>query len=316
MAVLLLFVTGSYGVWAQHAGTLDTKKLKLSATTGASDTSMKAPEFEAPEKINVPVYLRLLGTDLKQAFGTPVRMKGDDWANTGKFLLVAAGLSFLDEPVQQKASHLLYHHPVMQNISREATNFGGSYEICVLAGLGAYGLLFKNQKIKNTMLLATQAYITSAAVGKLVKFLTNRQRPFVADSSFAEVEPTFHGPFYKTSVAGSPRGTNSSFPSAHTTVAFAAATVFAMEYRDKPLVPILAYSAATLVGLSRLTENKHWATDVLTGAALGYLSGRLVVRNFHRLVQKTSQPGKATALHFNLGYDQGKVVAGLFYTFR
>jgi membrane-associated phospholipid phosphatase len=68
----------------------------------------------------------------------------------------------------------------------------------------------------------------------------------------------------------------------HTTLAFAAATVYAMEYRNKPLIPVLAYTAASLIGLSRITENKHWATDVVAGAALGYLSGRQVVNNYHR----------------------------------
>lgn len=58
-----------------------------------------------------------------------------------------------------------------------------------------------------------------------------------------------------------------------------------MEYKEKPLIPIISYTAATLIGLSRGTENKHWATDVLVGAALGYLSGKQVVNNYHRYAE-------------------------------
>ena len=75
---------------------------------------------------------------------------------------------------------------------------------------------------------------------------------------------------------------STAFPSGHTTAAFAAATVFAQEYRDRLWVSILSYSAASLIGLSRITENAHWASDVFAGAALGYVTGLQVVRNYHR----------------------------------
>jgi membrane-associated phospholipid phosphatase len=131
-----------------------------------------------------------------------------------------------------------------------------------------------------------------------------------------QAEPTFYGPFYKTPKDPNGRTTNSSFPSGHTTVAFAAATVFAMEYHNKPLVPILAYSAATLIGLSRIAENKHWATDVLTGAAVGYLTGKLVVNNYHRYARLKAPQQKKNRVTFNLQYNMGTLMPGLTYTFR
>jgi membrane-associated phospholipid phosphatase len=98
-------------------------------------------------------------------------------------------------------------------------------------------------------------------------------------------------------------------------VAFAAATVFAMEYKDKPIVPILAYAAASLVGVSRITENKHWATDVLVGAGLGYLSGRQVVNNYHRYARLKAPKQKGNTVSFNLQYMYGQLVPGIVYTF-
>ena len=55
-----------------------------------------------------------------------------------------------------------------------------------------------------------------------------------------------------------------------------------MQYKDKPAVPIISYSAATLVGISRLTEQKHWASDVFVGALLGYVCGRQVVSHYNK----------------------------------
>ena len=96
---------------------------------------------------------------------------------------------------------------------------------------------------------------------------------------------------------------------------FAAATVFAKEYKNVPWVPPVAYGAASLVGLSRITENKHWTTDVVVGATLGFLCGRQVVNNYHRYA-KLKAPGKSGTLSFNLNYNGYNFEPGLNYTFR
>jgi membrane-associated phospholipid phosphatase len=150
----------------------------------------------------------------------------------------------------------------------------------------------------------------------LLKYLTGRQRPSYYNSNSLEAEPTFRGPFSKAGKDINGKSISSSFPSGHTTVAFAAATVFALEYKDKPFVPILAYSAATLIGLSRITENKHWATDVFIGAVLGYYTGKQVVRNYHRYAQLNAlRQKKKNSLSFNLDYLQGRLLPGLVYKF-
>ena len=74
-----------------------------------------------------------------------------------------------------------------------------------------------------------------------------------------------------------------SLPSAHVTVAFAAATAATIETRrswpgaTKYVIPI-AYGAAALTGASRMYKNKHWASDVLAGAGLGAYSAVLFDR--------------------------------------
>jgi len=49
------------------------------------------------------------------------------------------------------------------------------------------------------------------------------------------------------------------------------------QYRDSPVVPIVAYSIAAGTALSRVIDNIHWASDVLVGSATGYAVGRAVV---------------------------------------
>jgi membrane-associated phospholipid phosphatase len=75
-------------------------------------------------------------------------------------------------------------------------------------------------------------------------------------------------------VTRSPRPDNpqerDSFPSCHTTTAFAVARV---QSHFHPDYAILWYSGAALIGYSRLDLNRHRFADVLIGAGLGYLVG-------------------------------------------
>lgn len=316
----LLYLLLSFPVagFSQKTDTLINKLDSLSKKTDSAGHQLNniAPKaYNENTQLTFKTYFVLLGSDLKQSFTKPFHMKKKDWGNLGKFALVAGALSFADEPIQKGALSLRNRNAGIVNVGKYVTNFGGLYEAYALAGLGAYGFIFKNEKMKTTTLLATQAYIAGAAVEGVTKFLSGRTRPSIY-SAGVEAEPRFLGPFSKTATSVGGKKVFSSFPSGHTTVAFAAATVFAMEYKNKPIIPIIAYGAATMIGLSRITENKHWSTDVLVGAALGFLTGKEVVNNYHRY-SKLKAPGqKKNSVTFNLGYSYGHFTPGLIYKFR
>jgi len=74
-----------------------------------------------------------------------------------------------------------------------------------------------------------------------------------------------------------------SFPSGHTVMAFAAAAaVTSTTNRWWPqstwYVGPAMYGGATLAGMSRMYDNKHWASDVVVGAAIGMFAGMKIVR--------------------------------------
>ncbi|MEO8413407.1 MAG: phosphatase PAP2 family protein [Ginsengibacter sp.] len=288
---------------------------KKSDSAGGQVNNIVPKAYNQNTKITFNTYFILLGSDLKQSFTKPFHMTRKDWGNLGKFAIVTGALAFADEPIQKGALRLRKSNPNLDHVSKYITNFGGIYEAYALAAFGAYGFIFKNEKMKTTTLLATQAYIAGAAVESVTKFLSGRTRPSYYPEG-TEAEPAFLGPFSKTATSASGKKVYSSFPSGHTTVAFAAATVFALEYNDKPLIPIIAYSAATMIGLSRITENKHWATDVLVGAALGFLTGKEVVNNYHRYSKLKAPNQKKNTVTFNLNYYSGHFEPGLVYKFN
>ena len=271
--------------------------------------------FQNYSLLNFHTYFILLGQNVKQEFTKPFHLKKKDWGNLGKYAAVTFVLSFTDEPVQQAALRLRNRNTGLNNISKDVTNFGGIYEVFTVAGIGAYGLISKNNKLANTALISSQAYITSGAISTVLKYLSGRTRPsyYPAD---VEAEPRFLGPFHKSLNDANGSKENSSFPSGHSTVAFAVATVFATEYKDYPVVPAIAYSAASLISISRITENKHWVTDVVTGAAIGYLSGKLVVKNYHRFQKITSSERKKNSVSFSVNYNWGHIEPCIIYKFR
>jgi len=314
----VVFMMLSLAIFSQKPDTLIQKLDSLSRKTdsaGGQTNNINKTAYNDNTRITFSSYFILLGSDLKQEFTAPFHFTRKDWGTFGKFVLIEGALFLVDESVQQNALHLREVNPGVRNVSKYVTQFGGSYEAYVLVALGGYGFIFKNEKLKTTTLLATQAYITGAAMESVLKFLSGRQRPSYYDPRSVEAEPKFHGPLssYRKDFNGS--RTNSSFPSGHTTVAFAAATVFAMEYRDRPLVPLISYSAATLIGLSRITENKHWITDVFAGAALGFFTGKLVVNNYHRYAKLKAPNQKKNSISFNLQYHYGRLIPGLTYRF-
>ena len=74
-----------------------------------------------------------------------------------------------------------------------------------------------------------------------------------------------------------------SLPSAHVTVAFAAATAISEEVGQswpgaERVVRPVGYSLAGLVGVARMYKNKHWASDVVAGSGLGIYSAVLFER--------------------------------------
>ena len=64
--------------------------------------------------------------------------------------------------------------------------------------------------------------------------------------------------------------TNNAFPSGHTTMAFMGAHMFHKEYKHRsPFYSIAAYAIATMTGVLRQLNSRHWISDVTVGAGLG-----------------------------------------------
>jgi membrane-associated phospholipid phosphatase len=128
----------------------------------------------------------------------------------------------------------------------------------------------------------TEAVLVASLAGDILKGAFGRARPYV-DSAFNPNDFKFGRGFGRDDRFRS-------FPSGHTLAAFAAAAAVADETsrwwpRSTWLIGSAMYGGAALVGLSRMYNNMHWASDVIVGAAIGTFAGIKVVR-YHQ-----SHPG-------------------------
>ena len=321
MRIILLSICLSFISAAGFGQQKDTLIRKLDSLSQKTDSAGKQinntmeAAYNPQTILTFKTYFLLLGSNIKQSFTKPFHMTGKDWGKFGAFAIAAGGLSLADETIQKEALRFRNRNPKVIKVGRFITNFGGIYEGYTLAALGTYGFLFKNQKLKTTTLLSTQAYLTGGLVESVLKTLTGRTRTNYYDPS-KEAEPSFKGPFANVSKDFLGRRSNSSFPSGHATVAFAAATVFAMEYKSTIWVPVVSYTAASLISVSRITENKHWTTDIFVGAMLGYLTGRQIVNNYHRYAKLKAPQQPKNTVSFNMFYNQSHMEPGIVYSFR
>lgn len=77
-----------------------------------------------------------------------------------------------------------------------------------------------------------------------------------------------------------------SFPSGHTATAFSGAEFLMQEYKDtSPWIGYAGYGLATATGVLRMYNNKHWLSDVVTGAGIGILSTKLTYLAYPKLKQ-------------------------------
>jgi membrane-associated phospholipid phosphatase len=155
----------------------------------------------------------------------------------------------------------------------------------VLAGVGLYaiGRADGQRRVQALGLHSVESIVIASAFGGGIKFVAGRARPYVDTDN----------PYDFQLFRGFSEDKYRSFPSGHTINAFAFASTVTRETQfwwphSAWYVGTVMYGGAALMGISRIYNNQHWASDVMGGAAIGTLIGLKVVKYTH------SHPGNHT----------------------
>lgn len=196
-----------------------------------------------------------------------------DAAWAGGFLAGTAALAPLDryfadrlqDPRSQESGFL-------RNAATGFRVLGHPGALVAITGMYAVGRLADNDGLAEVGLHAAAAFAVAEGVTYFGKVVAGRARPRIDPDS----------PFDFRLFRGLDDDYRS-FPSGHASAAFAVAAALTSEAgirrpSDQWWIGTLLYSSAALVGVSRMYNNEHWASDVVLGAAIGTFAGWKVVR--------------------------------------
>ena len=166
-----------------------------------------------------------------------------------------------------------------QNLATGVRVIADPGALIIGTSLYAFGRLTDHDRVADLGLHGTEAILAGGAFATAIKVTLGRARPyFVRDTNPRDFEL----------LRGLRKGNDyMSFPSGHTLAAFAAAAAVSNEASrwwpgSQWYVGTAMYGGAAAVGISRMYNNQHWASDVIMGAGIGTFAGNKVVRYAHR----------------------------------
>jgi len=202
-----------------------------------------------------------LGTtleDTKLYFTSPLRWDEEDWLYFGGALVAIGAAHSFDERVRD---HFATGSKAILNNEDKNSLRDAAPTVAIIAGTGLYASFIDDQDGYRETWALIEAGAFSGATAEVFGYATGRQRP---DATTSANEWGKGG---------------DSFPSLHTTVAFAVGTVFAESGNDEYrwIRRIIGYGVATATAYVRTSENVHWLSDSVAGAALGIATARFVL---------------------------------------
>lgn len=139
--------------------------------------------------------------------------------------------------------------------------FGGRRAKLPVAAIFGLTLLTRNERLQDAAFTSLESLVYAGSISYVAKALVGRRRPYQSD------DPYSFDPISKYS----------SFPSGHTAAAFAVLMPWAFYY-PHPVTFALAVAGGAGTAMARIAYSKHWASDVLAGAAIGFFTARALSR--------------------------------------
>ena len=194
-----------------------------------------------------------LQSDIKAYFTAPLHWNGGDWAWFGGAALAIGAAHHYDSQVR---THFVKNLAPGQTIDSEDVK-DAIPTAAVLVATWGYATLIDDRRGREEAWIMLEAAGLSSVTAYALKYAVGREGPDETDDP---------NRWFK--------GGSRSFPSWHSTAAFAVGTVLAESGNDdyRWLRRLLGYGLGAATSYERLKHNAHWLSDTVAGAALGVAS--------------------------------------------
>lgn len=199
----------------------------------------------------------------------PKDFESEDWIKLSSTIGVTGLAMLVDEDVKEFSQS--HKTKFLNTVFSVDDYYHIEFMAASIVAIYAYGLIDKNDKVRNLSLRLAEATISATLIDFSIKFIAGRSRPYYTNSSY-DYEP------FQTSYE------QTSFASGHSTLAFAFSSVMAKEYNNF-FWKFGWYSLAAITAYARVYNNQHWFSDIIFGSAIGLFVGEFV--NNHSTNQKT-----------------------------
>jgi membrane-associated phospholipid phosphatase len=189
----------------------------------------------------------------------------------------SAGLSAFDARIAQNfqdTNHL--HVRAGERVDDIFTRINES--TLTVGGLALYAIarVFRAHTVATVSFHVSEAVAAASISNQLIRGPLGRTRP-------RDANPPFENQYDFEFMKGFTNFKNRAFPSIHSSSGFAAASVLVAEVHHRApaatwWVGVPAYAFALTPGLSRMYLGQHWASDILSGAAVGTFYGWRIVQ--------------------------------------
>lgn len=229
-----------------------------------------------------PLGAQVVADSGQQGPGERLFVKRDAWIALG-----FTGLTIAMFPLDRSAALRLQREKIQSRLLyvRSATTFrllGAEISLATAGAMYAAGRLADDRRLAGAGLHIAESMVLGSTITVIGKGLAGRARPRHFKDTLG-LQPFDPNPRDFQFGRGWGEGQFQSFPSGHTTSAFAFASALVSEsHAWRPqwtwwVAPVF-YGGASLVGFSRMYNNAHWASDVALGAAIGTFAGLKVVK--------------------------------------
>jgi hypothetical protein len=196
-----------------------------------------------------------------KTFVSPFHYNAKDAIIAGAVLTTTALLFTIDD---ESRKYVKKQSSSFNDGLKDVGNFYGNIYPTVIIGGGfyMYGLFDGNDNVRTTGRMVFESVAIAGLITTVTKSVFGRHRPYTNDGSTKFEGPTIESDYL-------------SLPSGHTTVAFALSTTLANRFHNT-YASIGLYSLAGITAFARIYDDKHWASDVFLGAAIGYFVGDFI----------------------------------------